>query len=201
MKRCGLLLLLGVSLAPAESDSLWSKLRTRYLTLTTLSGSFTETVYSATDRAVQRFTGTFLIRLPDRYRLEVTAPQRQVIVCADSVVWFYFPDEHRAVRQTQSQSIPILAFLAPVTDPAATTTIEKKTPAGYRLTVHTPDSAALTNLKLELDSTGTRIDGFAFTDDWGNHYHFVLTRQKWNPPIPRRAFQFRPPAGTEVESQ
>jgi outer membrane lipoprotein carrier protein len=191
------LLLVAASLA--LGDSSWVRLRQRYAGLKSLSGTFTETISATPDAAV--FKGRFAIRLPNHYRLEVTEPVRQVIIGEDSVVWFHFPAEGRAVRQPAGSSIPLLAFLAPVMDSATDATVTTDSAGGNVVRFPDEELSALSGLVLELDRSRARITGFRFEDDLGNRYNFTLTSQQWNPRLPWSRFRFTPPAGTVVEYQ
>ncbi|MBM3314290.1 outer membrane lipoprotein carrier protein LolA [candidate division WOR-3 bacterium] len=185
----------------SPSDSAWQALRHRYLSLRTLSGSFEQTVCSEFEGTCQSFSGTFAFHLPGRFRLEVTDPVRQLIVGTDSCVWFHFPDEQRVVRQTGSGSVPLLAFLAPVLDSSTAAEVSTDSTGTPVVRVVSDSPEALAGLVLELNAARDRIVGFAFDDDFGNHYDFRLLEQRWNPRLPGRTFQFSPPAGTVVEQQ
>lgn len=185
--------------APADS-LLWRNLRENYLGLRSLSGSFEQTVRSEAEGTTQRFSGSFWSVLPDRYRLEVTSPERQVIVAGDSALWFYFPAENRAVREAQPRSMPLLAFLEPVLDPATTARIEQLPDGRTLVHVETEDEmTALQDLRLELSADRRRIEAFEFSDPWGQDYRFILTAQQWNPQLPDATFEFTPPRGTTIE--
>lgn len=177
-------------------------LRRRYLSLKSLSGNFIETVESAEgDERPMVFEGKFAFQLPNRFRLEVTKPSRQLIVSSDSVILFYFPEEKRAVVQTRAQPFPLLAFLEPLFD--TTAKIEEETAGGEKpvILIQTRQESFFTDMRLELDKTKTRVDAFSFTDNWGNRYHFVLTSQRWNPNLSPKLFKFVPPSGTDIEYQ
>jgi outer membrane lipoprotein carrier protein len=185
----------------SPSDPAWQNLRRAYLSLRTLSGAFEQTICSEFEGTCQTFSGTFAFQLPGRFRLEVTDPVHQLIVGSDSCVWFHFPDEQRAVRQPGPGSVPLLGFLTPVLDStttAAFATDSSGTPV-VRVTSDNPE--ALAGLVLELNPARTRITGFSFDDDFGNHYRFRLTAQRWNPRLPGNTFRFSPPAGAVVEQQ
>ena len=186
--------------ATTEPDPIWAGLRSHYLGLTTLSGTFTETICAEGEGTCRSFEGRFDIRLPDHYRLEVTEPEQQLIIGTDSLLWFHFPTENRAVRHEGAQSVPLMVFIEPVTD---TATVVVLTTNEYGATVVEVESeeemAAFYDLKLELSDAGTRVDAFEFNDPLGNHYHFRLRGQIWNEPISDETFRFSPPAGTEVE--
>ncbi len=198
MVTSGLLALLGL-LTP--DDSVWHWLKIRYLTLKSLSGSFTETVRSEFDTTGQEFSGTFSCLLPSCYRIEVTAPKRQTIVGNDSVLWFYFPAEKRAVRQSGATAIPLLAFLEPMLDSSATAVLSVDSSGKRRLEVSTSEPGfAFSNYVFELDAAGQKITAFSFADAWGNAYRFRLSDQRWNPRLTAKLFQFTPPSGTAVDT-
>jgi outer membrane lipoprotein carrier protein len=96
MRRLIPALILIACTASAASDSLWANLRARYLGLKTLTGTFEEQICSDQAGTCQNFSGKFSIGVPDRYRLDVTEPQKQVIVSDGSSLWLYFPDQKRA---------------------------------------------------------------------------------------------------------
>jgi outer membrane lipoprotein carrier protein len=182
-----------------SGDSVWQSLRARYLGLSSLSGSFEETICSSIEGTCQTFTGSFAVVLPDHYRIEVDEPESQLIVCDDSILWFYFPEENRAVREHQGRSIPLLAFLEPLLDSTAAAEVTRDSSGALTVELLVEDDlAALTDLKLRLDDD-MRITRFEFEDGWGNHYTFTLTDQRWNPDIPWETFRFTPPAGTQVD--
>jgi outer membrane lipoprotein carrier protein len=194
------LALLCILVQTPDADSVWETLRADYLALKTLSGGFDQTICSDEQGTCQSFSGSFAIRMPDRYRIEVAAPDSQLIVSDDKGLWFYFPEDNYAVRQAPGQSIPLMAFLEPMLDSTAGVSYADSSPGALVLSVTTADSVmSLHDMRLELDSSSSRIQAFSFHDAWGNDYHFRLRGQKWNPDLPQGLFSFTPPAGTIIE--
>ncbi|MCX7732930.1 MAG: outer-membrane lipoprotein carrier protein LolA [candidate division WOR-3 bacterium] len=193
-----LLIILAAALGLGSPADRWQTLRNRYLGLKSLAGSFTETIKPAENTGQEPliFKGSFLFQLPHNFRLEVQEPVRQTIVGNDSVVWFYFPDEQRAVRQQRNQPVPLLAFVEPLLDTSSRITEE-----GTGIILIENDNSFLSPLRLELDPTGTTVTGLTFTDELGNQCRFLLNRQRWNPPVSRKNFRFTPPRGVTVEFQ
>jgi outer membrane lipoprotein carrier protein len=196
------LLLLGfcTCLAQAANDSIWQDLRARYLGLKTLSGTFTENICSEQQGTCAEFDGTFAIAVPARYRLEVTEGPKQLFVSDSTTLWIYLADEKRAVKQPAGGFAPVLAFLGPLLDSTATGEVSKDSTGIYVVKVTTGDEmSALSDLLLELDETGTRIDGFSFSDGLGNKVHFRFYDQEWNKKLPAGTFKFTPPKGVTIE--
>lgn len=190
--------LLLVALGLGSLTERWQVLRQRYQGLRSLAGSFTETVKPAEDTGGNPvvFKGTFIFQLPHNFRLEVQEPVPQIIVGNDSVTWFYFPAERRAVRQQRNQPVPLITFLQPLLDSTSRITQE-----GDGIILIENENSPISSLRLELDRTGTTITGFSFSDALGNQYRFLITSQRWNPPVKRNSFRFTPPQGVTVEFQ
>ncbi len=186
----------------AELSTLGEGLRRQYLGLKSIAGSFTERiVMKEDDREPLFFEGRFSAILPHRFRLEVIRPVRQIIVGNDSVLWFYFPDEKRAILQTQGQSFPFLAFLEPLLDTTAKIIEEPPEDGKPVISIQPNEDAFFAEMKLTLDKTKKRIDGFSFLDNSGNRYQFILKNQRFNPPLSPKEFRFVPPPGTSIEYQ
>lgn len=200
MRRLLLLLGFSICLAAAASDSLWQNLRARYLSLKTLSGTFTENICSEQAGTCTPFEGKFSISVPAKYRMEVTDPQQQLIVSDSTSLWVYLPDQKLAQKQPAGGFAPVLAFLGPVLDSTATGEITRDSSGIYVVKVKTDDDmSAMNDLVLELNETATRIAGFSFVDGWGNKVHFGLYDQQWNPTLSPKLFKFTPPKGATVE--
>lgn len=187
--------------ATAQITPRWVDLRQKYLGLQSLSGGFTETLVSSMDGETTHFAGKFFFQMPSRFRLEVTEPMRQVIVGNDSVVWFYFPEEKRAVLQKRREPFPLLAFVEPLLDTTSSITEEKMPDGRTVLLVQTDDGSVFRDMRLELDGSGLRVNAFSFLDDWGNWCRFGLKNQRWNQPLAPKLFKFVPPTGTQIEYQ
>jgi outer membrane lipoprotein carrier protein len=130
----------------------------------------------------------------------VTEGPKQLFVSDSANLWIYLADEKRAVKQPAGGFAPVLAFLGPVLDSTATAEVSKDSTGIYVVKVTTDDEmSALNDLMLELDRTGTRIDGFSFADGIGNKIHFRFYDQKWNEKLPPGTFKFTPPKGVAVE--
>jgi outer membrane lipoprotein carrier protein len=202
MRKLLLALVVLVGLAGAASDSLWQNLRARYLGLKTLSGTFTENICSDEKGTCTSFEGKFAISLPAQYRLEVTKSVKQLFVSDSANLWIYLPDAKRIIKRPGGGFAPILAFLGPVLDSTATGDVSKDSTGIYVVKVSMDEEmSALHDLALELDETGTRIDGFSFNDGTGNEMHFRFSDQKWNPRLSPELFKFTVPEGMTVEEQ
>jgi outer membrane lipoprotein carrier protein len=193
MRRIVLLLGVSICIAQAANDSIWPNLRARYLGLKTLSGTFTENLCSELQGTCTEFEGRFAISVPAKYRLEVTEGMKQLFVSDSTNLWIYLADQKRAMKQ------PAGGF-APVLDSTATGEVSKDSTGVYVVKVSMGDEmSALNDLVLELNESGTRINGFSFNDGMGQKQHFSFYDQQWNPKLSPGTFKFTPPKGVTVE--
>jgi outer membrane lipoprotein carrier protein len=200
MRRIIVLLGFCVCLAVATDHPIWVSLRSTYLGLKTLSGTFTENICSEDQGTCTEFEGKFAISLPGRYRLEVTEGQKQLFVSDSTNLWIYLADQKRAMRQPAGGFAPVLAFLGPVLDSTATGEVSKDSTGMYVVKISMGDEmSALNDLVLELNEAGTRINGFSFSDGMGQKLHFSFYNQEWNPKLSPTLFKFTPPKGVPVE--
>jgi outer membrane lipoprotein carrier protein len=188
-------------LAVAANDHpIWKNLRTQYLDLKTLSGTFRETICADNQTTCQEFYGAFAISVPSRYRVEVTEGMKQLFVSDSTNLWIYLADQKRAMKQPAGGFAPVLAFLGPVLDSTATGEVSKDSTGIYVVKVSMGDEmSAMNDLVLELNETGTRINGFSFNDGMGQKIHFSFYDQQWNPKLSPSLFKFTPPKGVTVE--
>jgi len=200
MRRITLLLVCCLCLAAASDHPIWVNLRSTYLGLKTLSGLFGENICSEKEGTCTQFEGRFAISLPDRYRLEVTEGQKQLFVSDGVNVWAYLPEFGRAIKRPPGGVAPIMAFLEPILDSTSTVEVAKDSSGIYVVKVCPDgDMSAMGDLVLELNETGTQIDGFSFRDGMGQKLHFSFYNQDWNPKLDPALFKFKPPKGVTVE--
>ena len=200
MRRIVVLFGFFICIAIATDNPIWQNLRSQYLDLKTLSGSFREKICTEKDGTCAEFDGTFAISVPAKYRLEVTEGMKQLFVSDSTNLWIYLADQKRAMKQPAGGFAPVLAFLGPVLDSTATGEVSKDSTGIYVVKVAMGDEmSALNDLVLELNETGTRVNGFSFNDGMGQKIHFSFYDQQWNPKLSPSLFKFTPPKGVTVE--
>jgi outer membrane lipoprotein carrier protein len=198
-----LLLGLCVCLAVASDHPIWKNLRSQYLGLKTLSGIFTENICSEKAGTCTEFEGRFAISLPGRYRLEVTDEKdkvTQLFVSDGGTLWIYLPEAKQVFKRTGGGFAPVMAFLEPVLDSTTTVEVTKDSTGIYVVNVLAGEEmSAMSDVVLELNETGTQINGFSFKDGMGQKIHFGFYNQDWNPELSPGLFKFTPPKGVRVE--
>ena len=119
MRRIVVLFSFCACIALASTNPIWQSLRTTYLGLKTLSGTFRETMCAANQTSCTEFDGAFAISVPNRYRIEVTGKFRQLFVSDGTTLWVYLPVQKQVIKRSAGGFAPILAFLQPILDTTA----------------------------------------------------------------------------------
>src|SRR3982751_5473558 len=93
------LLALLVASGACAADSARSRLEAFSKTLSSVGGSFQQSVTDANGHRGDESRGTFALAAPRQFRWETTAPYQQTIVADGARVWVYEPDlEQVSVR-------------------------------------------------------------------------------------------------------
>jgi outer membrane lipoprotein carrier protein len=152
-----------------------------------------------------RSSGTLYQRQPDRFLMQFSDPEGDVIVSDGEHFWLYYPsvDARQVIRtprgpqglDLQSQFIgdPVRRFEATSHGREAVRgrdahvlTLVPREPLGYR------------TLKVWIDVQDHLVRRFELTEENGNLRQFELRNVVVNPSLPDRLFQFTPPAGAQV---
>ena len=189
-----------ICIAVATDNPIWKNLRSHYLGLKTLSGTFRESICLDTQGTCTEFNGRFAISLPARYRLEVTEGMQQLFVSDSATLWIFLPGAKRVIKRPGGGFTPVLAFLEPILDSTANVEVTKDSTGIYVVKVWMDDEmSAMNDLVLELNETAIRVNGFSFTDGTGQKIHFSFYDQQWNTELSPTLFTFTPPKGITVE--
>jgi outer membrane lipoprotein carrier protein len=152
-----------------------------------------------------RSSGTLYQRQPDRFLMEFSDPEGDIIVSDGQYFWLYYPsvDARQVIRTPRGpQGLDLHAqFIGdPVRRFEATShgreavrgrhahvlTLAPREPLGYR------------SLKVWIDAEDHLVRRFELTEENGNVRQFELRNVVVNPSLPDRLFQFTPPAGAQV---
>jgi outer membrane lipoprotein carrier protein len=152
-----------------------------------------------------RSRGTLYQRQPDRFLMQFSDPEGDVIVSDGQYFWLYYPSVDarqviRAPRGPQGMDMHSQFIGDPVSRFQATShgresvggreahvlTLVPREPLGYR------------SLKVWVDTRDHLVRRFELTEETGNVRRFELSNVQANPSLPDRLFQFTPPPGAQV---
>ena len=198
------LCLLSVSLlgATPDLDSLLKAVETRYNHAQTLEVAFHEQ-FTGPGQPRRMESGTLLLRKPGRMRWDYTSPVGKLFVSDGKFLYLYTPDnrvvEKTRMKESDDMRAP-LAFLLGKLHFAKEFRNIKAQPAGdlTRITAE-PKADTLPYTSVEfLVGAGDQIRHVKVIGFDQSVLEYDFEREKLNPPLEARLFQFRMPPGAEL---
>jgi outer membrane lipoprotein carrier protein len=196
----------GVAAQPAAAtEAILRATARRYEQVRSLRAAFSQQIRNPLLGRTTRSTGTLYQRQPDRFRMEFSDPEGDVIVSDGEYFWLYYPsvDARQVIRTPRGpQGLDLHAqFIGdPVRRFEATShgqeTVQGR--AAHVLTLVPREALGYRSLKVWIDADDHMVRRFELTEENGSVRHFELHDVVVNPSLPDRLFQFTPPAGAQV---
>jgi len=152
-------------------------------------------------------SGSFEFSRPDRFKFIYRKPFEQSIVADGQTLWLYDVDLNQVTARKQSQvlaSTPA-ALIASAPDLRALQTdfalADAPPKDGMEWILATPKSkdSALQSIRVGL--RGGELAALEILDSFGQRSVLTFGRFELNPVLPAKAFEFKPPPGTDVIRQ
>jgi outer membrane lipoprotein carrier protein len=168
----------------------------RLASLASLSGRFEQTVSGADSATPEASSGTFSLRRPDRFRWEITAPDQQLLVARDGILWHYDRDLATATRRElgDGSAAPLLLLAADREALADSFAVARLDDHHFRLEPLEP-GAGFREATLRFE--GALPVAMAITDRLGQQIDIRFSELSRRP-VDEKAFRFTPPPGVEV---
>ncbi len=172
---------------------------------------FTQVVTSpARDGKAERSktsTGTFEFQRPGRFKFVYLKPFEQTIVADGKTLWLYDVDLNQVTQRAQAQALGTTpaALLTSAPDLKALRadfTLESA-PAqdGLEWVLATPKAKDGQLQSVRVGFEGNQLAALDILDSFGQRSLIRFTGLQANPALPATAFQFKPPAGSDVVRQ
>jgi outer membrane lipoprotein carrier protein len=152
-----------------------------------------------------RSSGTLYQRQPDRFLMDFSDPEGDIIVSDGEWFWMYFPsvDDGQVLRSPRGgQGLDLRAQFVgdPVRRFEATYhgSEEVRGRASWVLTLDPREPAGYERLKVWIDADDHLVRRFELTEANGNLRRLELSDFRANPSLPDDLFEFAPPEGAQV---
>jgi outer membrane lipoprotein carrier protein len=181
-------------------DAILRKVRTRYRTITAMTAKVNEVMCSAATGTCRRFQGTAEMKRPSRLRLDITTPEKQLIVCDGKTLTMYLAKEKQAYCFDMAKTDQMLTMLNPLDGLLDGEVVRAESDEGaHRLTMAVPKfKEYFSEITLTVDARTLLITGIAATDAAGNNAEYEFTDIKTNAKVKDNRFTFTPPKGVTV---
>jgi len=187
-----------------EEQEALDAIQKQYESVKTITARFVQKSYVKTMNQTLEARGKVQIKKPGKMKWVYNAPEPQVLVSNEKVLWLYVPDEGQVtkvpVESIYSSNTPAL-FLAgkgKLTD--SFDVLAVSTDDGLITVVLNPkkEDNSIERLALVADSKSYQIVGSTVYDKLGNRTEITFSDIQVNKIIPESAFAFEVPEGVEL---
>jgi outer membrane lipoprotein carrier protein len=186
----------------AALDTLLKGVEARYNKAKTLQVLFHED-YTPPGRPRRSESGTLALRKPGKMRWDYSLPKGKLFVCDGKFLWLYTPDENRAekmkLKESDDMRAPLAFLLGKLDFQKEFRNLEAKPEgSGFRITAepktdNLPYSAVEFVVAADQQIQMVKVTGF---DHSIIEFHFE--REKVDPPLAAKLFQFQVPKGAQL---
>ncbi|WP_462325537.1 LolA family protein [Desulfoplanes sp.] len=182
-----------------------AKIQDQYLGLDSFTASFVQKLTNAATKEVEIRSGHIAFAKPKKIRWETVAPERELLLVGQDVVWDYFPDEEVAYKypvEQVLQSKTMLRFISGEADLEEDFVIENQGDDGGSIKLKLIPKEPETNLVLAyiwVHPETYMLGKVLIVDFFGNGNELALSDLKMNIRIDPDRFTFTPPEGVDLE--
>lgn len=174
----------------------------RYQMIENVSAQFTQQVKFGFSKIEQNFSGTLIMKKPNKYRLE---SEHQTLVTDGAAVWAYSPVNKQVVidhyKENQNTITPE-RFLVNLPSNYYATVLGTEQAGSVREVmlklVPKDDRSFIKSVKLWVDQESWMVRRILIVDVNETETTYTIDHLKLNTPIKDSIFTFSPPAGTDV---
>ena len=190
--------------AASEEQEALDAIQKQYESVKTITARFVQKSYVKTMNQTLEARGKVQIKKPGKMKWVYNAPEPQVLVSNEKILWLYIPDEKQVtkvpVESIYSSNTPAL-FLAgkgKLTD--SFDVMKVSTDKGLITVVLIPkeEDNSVDRLTLVADSKSYQIVGSTVYDKLGNRTEINFTDIQINKEISESTFEFEVPEGVEL---
>ena len=190
--------------AASEEQEALDAIQKQYESVKTITARFVQKSYVKTMNQTLEARGKVQIKKPGKMKWVYNAPEPQVLVSNEKILWLYIPDEGQVtkvpVESIYSSNTPAL-FLAgkgKLTDSFDVIKVSKEKGLITVVLIPKEEDNAVDRLVLVANSKSYQIVGSTVYDKLGNKTEIIFSDIRVNEKIPESTFQFEVPDGVEL---
>ncbi|MBI4383104.1 MAG: outer membrane lipoprotein chaperone LolA [Nitrospinae bacterium] len=199
-----LLLFPSPALPASEEQSAVDSIQKAYENTRTFRAFFVQKAYVKMMDRVQETQGEVYIKKPGKMKWVYSAPDPQVLISNNKLLWLYVPEDRQAnkmpVDNVYSSNTPAL-FLAgkgKLTESFIVSQVVRNEDQITVVMVPKREDLNLEKMVLQADGKNYQIVGSTVYDKLGNKTEIEFNNIQVNMDLPEEMFQFKVPEGVEV---
>jgi len=195
--------LLTLNITFATNNINISNVKAKYTKIKTIQGNFTQTQCLESEGTCQRFEGKFFVSKPYFSRLEVTNPEKQLIISDSNNLYIYLVNKKKVYIQSADAGINFFKIFDLLLNDTLKFKMSNKEDnyCSFEFKKDTLDQylpSQFENLRFLVNTKSNLIEKFSFTDINGLETEFELSKMKINEKLSAKLFQSTIPKDVEV---
>jgi outer membrane lipoprotein carrier protein len=193
-----------VNAVASEEQEALDAIQKQYESVKTITAQFVQKSYVKTMNQTLEARGVVQIKKPGKMKWVYNAPEPQVLVSNDKVLWLYIPDEGQVtkvpVESIYSSNTPAL-FLAgkgKLIDSFNVVTVSNEKGRITVVLIPKEEDNSVDRLALVANSKSYQIVGSTVYDKLGNRTEINFSDIRVNEKVPESTFLFKIPEGVEL---
>lgn len=183
----------------AQTDS--ELLQQKLAKISTLNADFKQKVFNPEGQLIQQSSGTLTIQRPGMFHWLVLDPDEELIVSDGSTMWLYSPFIEQVTIMNVADATAGTPFaLLSGSDGAKWSDFDVKKQGDNFIVRSKDQQASVNSFSFIFDKQG-QISGFVVQEQQGQKSEFNLTLKPVTKAIDKSFFEFKVPAGTEIDDQ
>lgn len=167
-----------------------------------MTGQFSQVLYDANGKPMQKSTGSMALQRPGKFRWEVYQPNPQLLIADGSTLWIYDKDLAQATQQKldQSSNSPALLLSGSIESVQSRFNVSypgNETAPGKWFMLKPKDKNDMFQW-VELRFVNGNLADMRLYDNMNTLTDFHFSKVKINPPLNESMFKFKAPKGVEV---
>jgi len=201
LRRVLLFTTLGVGFLLATPQQTFDAVVARYAGIAFVSATFTEEIVSRTTGSTSTLAGRFIYVAPDKFRLDVTFPEEQLLISDGQTFWIYIPSANQVVKTKPGPERDLILFVANLNNYQERYSVDLSQGQTYveaHFTALTTESGFMpADFTLLLDANTNNIAGIR-VENGDMVMTLIFSELKRNAFISGSEFVFIPPDGVEL---
>lgn len=167
-----------------------------------MTSQFTQVLYDANGKPMQKSSGSMALQRPGKFRWEVYQPNPQLLIADGNTLWIYDKDLAQATHQKLDQSSNSPALLLS----GSIDSLQSRFTINYPKNENAPGQWFMLKPKnkndmfqwVELRFVKGSLADMRLYDNLNTLTDFHFSKVKINPPLDASTFKFKAPKGVEV---
>ncbi len=182
-----------------EADEIIARTSENYRNINNFVAHFERTTCS--DDFCQTASGKIVYQEPDRFKVEITSPEKEFYISDGKYLWIYIPSRQEVYKKSLRETKMLLSprsFLDNFKE-EFTCSIEKETEKEWMIKlIPISETNFFKDIIVKIEKQNYQVRGFTTSDQNNHQTTFNFKKIAYNQKINPKIFRYKPPKGINI---